>query len=84
MEGISGRCRQCAHWCNDYNKHGAWFDDKRARFGVCGLGKSTEGNPEIEGSLAFAADSETRAAEMATAPEFGCVQFRPSLHRTCT
>ncbi len=64
---MSGRCKDCRRW-----EVPSPYD---LGFGTCAIAISHDGRPLDAGTLAYAADLESYAAELKTMPDFGCVQF---------
>lgn len=71
MVGIMGNCKDCKHW----EKNDASYQAGGRGWGQCRMGLCYDGVQEVADTLAFASDSEAFAAVLATAPNFGCVQF---------
>lgn len=66
---MSHSCESCAHWATDqYTMPEGW--------GRCEMGRSEDGAPKVESTLAFASDAESYAADLLTSPRFLCYQFR--------
>lgn len=66
---MSGLCRDCRFWREPF------VEVETDGLKVCGRARSWLGDRQDEKSLAFARDAEEYAAELCTAPDFGCVQF---------
>ena len=63
-------CETCLHW----NKQSR---EREAGWADCDMGASTDGTPDVAGTLAVASDSEGYGAILLTHATFGCVQHEP-------
>jgi hypothetical protein len=83
---MDGRCATCRHWDRSEGSDPTpigWYDQDEfpappSPYGVCGLtAYYWDGKYRHPSSKALSVDGEGYRAELATLPDFGCVQWEP-------
>ena len=71
---VPGTCETCRFWRSPAERLFAERDHKT--YGVCDQGGSSYGNPDVEGTSAFAFDVKRYDSALLTLPCFGCVMHQ--------
>lgn len=69
------RCEDCRHF--GASNSSRWEPPKPGWAFCAAVASQGDEEPHLPGSLAIAIDAESYHAELAVAPDFGCVQFTP-------